>query len=217
MNAALEQLRLGNPAARALPLLQTLALRRFGSRGSADGPGRQSCRRAARAMNELPELIPHAGSMCLLDRVVAHSEHDIECTARSHTSPDHPLRRDGQLSALHLVEYAAQAMAAHGALVSGGVQRGMLAAAARHPLARRAHRQHRRGPHRPRNAAHRADHGIALRLPRRRRAAGCCAKGASRSRSSEASGYLPPHFLAICSVISLPHATAAGDCRNPCP
>ena len=29
--AALEQLRLGNPAARALPLLQTLALQRFGT------------------------------------------------------------------------------------------------------------------------------------------------------------------------------------------
>jgi len=79
-------------------------------------------------MNELPGLIPHAGSMCLLDRVVAHSEHDIECSARSHTSPDHPLRRDGQLSALHLAEYAAQAMAAHGALRAGGIQRGMLAA-----------------------------------------------------------------------------------------
>ena len=79
-------------------------------------------------MNGLTELIPHAGNMCLLDRVVGHSEHEIECTARSHTTPDHPLRRDGQLSALHLAEYAAQAMAAHGALGSGGVQRGMLAA-----------------------------------------------------------------------------------------
>jgi len=79
-------------------------------------------------MNELRGLIPHAGNMCLLDRVVVHSEHDIGCTARSHKSPDHPLRRDGQLSALHLAEYAAQAMAAHGALRSGGIQRGMLAA-----------------------------------------------------------------------------------------
>ena len=79
-------------------------------------------------MNELLDLIPHSGSMCLLDRVVVHSEHDIECAARSHTSPDHPLRRDGQLSALHLAEYAAQAMAAHGALSAGGIQRGMLAA-----------------------------------------------------------------------------------------
>jgi predicted hotdog family 3-hydroxylacyl-ACP dehydratase len=79
-------------------------------------------------MNALRELIPHAGSMCLLDRVVGHSEHGIECTARSHTSADHPLRRDGQLPALNLVEYAAQAMAAHGALRAGGIQRGMLAA-----------------------------------------------------------------------------------------
>ncbi|HEU4780498.1 MAG TPA: hypothetical protein VFS58_11505 [Steroidobacteraceae bacterium] len=76
----------------------------------------------------LLRLIPHAGSMCLLDRVVAHSEHAIECIARSHLAPDHPLRREGQLTALPLVEYAAQAMAAHGALRSGGVQRGMLAA-----------------------------------------------------------------------------------------
>jgi len=66
--------------------------------------------------------------MCLLDRVLSCSEHDIECVARSHASPDHPLGRDGQLSALHLVEYAAQAAAAHGALNAGGAQRGMLAA-----------------------------------------------------------------------------------------
>lgn len=79
-------------------------------------------------MSELRGLIPHSGSMCLLDHVTEHSEHNIECVARSHLAPDHPMRRDGQLSALHLVEYAAQAMAAHGALRSGAVQRGMLAA-----------------------------------------------------------------------------------------
>jgi len=79
-------------------------------------------------MKQLRGLVPHTGSMCLLSRVIAHSEHDIECVARSQMAPDQPLRRDGQLSALHLVEYAAQAVAAHGALISGGVQRGMLAA-----------------------------------------------------------------------------------------
>ena len=48
---------------------------------------------------------------------------------RSHLDPDNPLRRGDALSALHLVEYAAQAMAAHGALQAGGqAQRGMLAA-----------------------------------------------------------------------------------------
>jgi predicted hotdog family 3-hydroxylacyl-ACP dehydratase len=74
-------------------------------------------------------LVPHAGSMCLLDRVSSHSELAIQCLARSHRDPDHPLRRDGQLAALHLAEYAAQAMAVHGALAAGGKARpGMLAA-----------------------------------------------------------------------------------------
>jgi len=79
-------------------------------------------------MNELRGLMPHAGSMFLLDRIIGHSEHDIECAARSPLAPDHPLRRDGQISSLHLIEYATQAIAAHGALRAGGVQRGMLAA-----------------------------------------------------------------------------------------
>jgi predicted hotdog family 3-hydroxylacyl-ACP dehydratase len=83
---------------------------------------------ASLGRQQLLALIPHAGDMCLLDEVVAHSEHQIECTTRRHVDPEHPLRRDGQLSALHLVEHAAQAMAAHGALHAGGVQRGMLAA-----------------------------------------------------------------------------------------
>jgi predicted hotdog family 3-hydroxylacyl-ACP dehydratase len=83
---------------------------------------------AALNRDRILELIPHAGSMCLLDHVVAHSELDIECTALTHRGADHPLRRDGELSAVHLAEYAAQAMAAHGALRSGGPRRGMLAA-----------------------------------------------------------------------------------------
>lgn len=77
----------------------------------------------------LLRLVPHAGSMCLLDKVVSHSEASIQCVAISHRDPHNPLRRDGQLAALHLAEYAAQAMAAHGALAAGGVARpGMLAA-----------------------------------------------------------------------------------------
>ena len=74
-------------------------------------------------------LVPHAGNMCLLERVVGHDEQSIQCAARSHRDPNHPLRRDGRLSALHLAEYAAQAMAVHGALAAGGKPRpGMLAA-----------------------------------------------------------------------------------------
>jgi predicted hotdog family 3-hydroxylacyl-ACP dehydratase len=77
----------------------------------------------------LARLVPHAHLMCLLERVVSHGEHSIQCVAESHRRADNPLRRDGRLAALHLVEYAAQAMAVHGALTAGGkVRPGMLAA-----------------------------------------------------------------------------------------
>lgn len=63
--------------------------------------------------------IPHAGSMCLLHEVVACNAESIECRARSHRDPANPLRARGQLAAVHAVEYAAQAMALHGALLGG--------------------------------------------------------------------------------------------------
>ncbi len=75
----------------------------------------------------LAALIPHAGSMCLLDSVEEWSEEMIRCTSSTHRDAENPLRRDEQLSAVHLVEYAAQAMAIHGALLAGdGPQAGML-------------------------------------------------------------------------------------------
>lgn len=77
----------------------------------------------------LEQLVPHAGSMCLLDRVLSHSPDRIVCAADSHRDPGHPLRHGGQLAALHLAEYAAQATAVHGALIGNGAARpGMLAA-----------------------------------------------------------------------------------------
>jgi predicted hotdog family 3-hydroxylacyl-ACP dehydratase len=78
---------------------------------------------------QLLELIPHAGAMCLFDRVIEYSGEEIVCEASSHRDPANPLRRAQGLSTLHLAEYAAQAAAAHGALKSDGVaQPGMLAA-----------------------------------------------------------------------------------------
>jgi predicted hotdog family 3-hydroxylacyl-ACP dehydratase len=61
-------------------------------------------------------LVPHAGGMCLLARIVSAGERDIVCATDSHRSTSNPLRRDGALSALHLAEYGAQAMAVHGGL-----------------------------------------------------------------------------------------------------
>ncbi|MCD6061595.1 MAG: hypothetical protein K0S16_1906 [Moraxellaceae bacterium] len=61
--------------------------------------------------------IPHQGTMCLLDAVLGWDHEHIRCRAGNHRSPDHPLRAYGRLGAACGVEYAAQAMAVHGALV----------------------------------------------------------------------------------------------------
>lgn len=62
--------------------------------------------------------IPHQGSMCLLDSVIEWSENSIACRATSHTDPANPLRAEGRLGAGSGIEYAAQAMAIHGALLA---------------------------------------------------------------------------------------------------
>jgi len=64
-------------------------------------------------------LIPHQGTMCLLDDVTAWSVADITCGTSSHLSPDNPLRRNGRLGAISGIEYGLQAAALHGALVQG--------------------------------------------------------------------------------------------------
>ena len=61
-------------------------------------------------------LIPHAGSMCLLDEVVDWDAMRLHARSGSHPRVDNPLRADGMLHAVNLCEYAAQAMAVHGAL-----------------------------------------------------------------------------------------------------
>jgi predicted hotdog family 3-hydroxylacyl-ACP dehydratase len=70
----------------------------------------------------IARLIPHAGAMCLLDGVLSWDVTQIRCAARSHLALDNPLRRDGRLGALCGVEYAAQAMAVHGALAAGATR-----------------------------------------------------------------------------------------------
>src|SRR5207237_10217578 len=65
---------------------------------------------------EIRTLIPHAGLMCLLDRVLSWDDESIVCVSETHRDPANPLRRDGRLSAMHAVEYGAQAAAVHGGL-----------------------------------------------------------------------------------------------------
>ena len=57
--------------------------------------------------------------MCLLAAVVDWSEDVISCRAVSHADPANPLRAEGRLGAANGIEYAAQAMAIHGALLAG--------------------------------------------------------------------------------------------------
>jgi len=57
--------------------------------------------------------------MCLLDQVLSHDEERIVCRAVSHRDAANPLRENGALHAVCGVEYAAQAMAIHGALCGG--------------------------------------------------------------------------------------------------
>lgn len=64
------------------------------------------------------QLIPHAGSMCLLDAVQAWDERSIHAISNGHARADHPLRGADGLHAIHLAEYGAQAMAVHGALLA---------------------------------------------------------------------------------------------------
>jgi predicted hotdog family 3-hydroxylacyl-ACP dehydratase len=61
-------------------------------------------------------LIPHQGTMCLLDRVIEWDKHHIVLATATHRALDNPLRQGSRLRAVHLCEYGAQAMAVHGGL-----------------------------------------------------------------------------------------------------
>jgi predicted hotdog family 3-hydroxylacyl-ACP dehydratase len=70
------------------------------------------------AKRDWEHLIPHRGAMCLLDTVVAWNDASIHARSETHRHAENPLRSDGQLRAVHLCEYAAQAMAIHGGLLA---------------------------------------------------------------------------------------------------
>ena len=68
---------------------------------------------------QIARLIPHQGNMCLLSSVTHYDPQSIICMAVSHRLVTNPLRENGVLHAICGVEYAAQAMAIHGTLLSG--------------------------------------------------------------------------------------------------
>ena len=60
--------------------------------------------------------IPHQGAMCLIDEVVDWTDTDIHCRTASHRLKSNPLRTADRLRSECGIEYAAQAIAIHGAL-----------------------------------------------------------------------------------------------------
>lgn len=70
------------------------------------------------AREDWVDLIPHRDRMSLLDEVVAWDEVAIHARSQTHRRNDHPLRSSEGLHAVHLIEYAAQATAVHGALLA---------------------------------------------------------------------------------------------------
>jgi predicted hotdog family 3-hydroxylacyl-ACP dehydratase len=68
--------------------------------------------------NWIQSHIPHQHRMCLLDEVLAWDSTQTRCRSSTHRSPENPLRAYGRLGAACGIEYAAQTMAIHGALVA---------------------------------------------------------------------------------------------------
>jgi len=79
-------------------------------------------------MSDIGALLPHAGDSVLIERVVDSNDGEIRVATTLHRSVDNPLRRHGRLGAVHLVEFAAQAMALHGALLDQAAGRAPRAA-----------------------------------------------------------------------------------------
>lgn len=78
--------------------------------------------------SEFAHLVPHSGTMLLIDEILHWDLNQIITRCISHQNPAHPLRLQGKLSAIHLIEYGAQTMAVHCGLLTGYAHPGFLAA-----------------------------------------------------------------------------------------
>ena len=78
---------------------------------------------------EISSLVPHAGDMSLIERVISFDDKQIVCETSTHLDPANPLRAWQRLSAINAIEYGAQAMALHGALTGGDNDNSCLVAA----------------------------------------------------------------------------------------
>ena len=67
---------------------------------------------------DIAALVPHAGSMCLLEGVRDWNDTHLAAFTTKHRAADNPLRHAGRLGAACGTEIAAQGMALHGALLA---------------------------------------------------------------------------------------------------
>lgn len=72
--------------------------------------------------NWIAAHIPHQGDMCLLSHVASWNPEGLVAIADSHLALDNPLRAHDRLGAANGIEYAAQAMAVHSALLATSQQ-----------------------------------------------------------------------------------------------
>jgi predicted hotdog family 3-hydroxylacyl-ACP dehydratase len=78
---------------------------------------------------ELCDLIPHSDFMCLIDSVESWDDKKIIVFSNTHQDKKNPMRNHNILSTTALIEYGAQAMAIHGALLqTDKMEKGYLAA-----------------------------------------------------------------------------------------
>jgi len=66
--------------------------------------------------DDICQMLPHAGDMCLLDEVIAWDRGSIDCITESHRNKNIPLFYNGRLHAVNCIEYAGQATVVHGTL-----------------------------------------------------------------------------------------------------
>jgi predicted hotdog family 3-hydroxylacyl-ACP dehydratase len=67
---------------------------------------------------DIAARVPHHGTMCLLHVLHESSDTHVLCSTTSHRATDNPLRSASGLLSCNAIEYAAQAMALHGAMTA---------------------------------------------------------------------------------------------------
>lgn len=68
--------------------------------------------------NEIEQRLPHSDNMSLLNEIIQFDKQSLTALAISHLDANNPLWQNGRINTVNGIEYAAQAMAVHGSLLS---------------------------------------------------------------------------------------------------